>query len=496
MKRNKSIFFLQNQGIVLLFLLLVGNTGCKKLVEVDNPETNPASATTYTNDATAASVLTSIYAKMAIPSFAQGINSINLFAGLAADEMQTPPAIPNQAIQNAYKNQSGLALPSVWRELYANIYVANAAIEGIAKSTAGMSDSVKNQLTGEAKFMRAFLHFYAVNLFGDVPYITSTDPKVNVSATRTSKQQVYNNIIADLKDAQTLLKDNFVTPTGGIPTNTASSWATDRVRPNKWTATALLARVYLYNFEWANAETEAGKVIAHTALFNLVTDITKVFVRDSKEIIWSIQPTKVGFATEEAVTLLLTPTTPINPNQPVFLRQAFLTNFETGDKRRTNWIDSPMIATTKYYAPSKYKLRAVTQTGSTVTLSTEYLVVFRLAEQYLIRAEARAQLDKVADAKLDLNAVRTRAGLGATAANDKTALLTAIEKERQVELFAEWGHRWLDLKRTNRINAVMTVVTPLKAPGTSWDTNMQLWPIPSNEILLNPNLAPQNPGYN
>jgi starch-binding outer membrane protein, SusD/RagB family len=493
MKRNKSIFFLQNQGIVFLFLLLAGISGCKKLVEVDTPETNPASATMYTNDATAASVLTSIYAKMAVSgTFAQGASSINVYAGLAADEFQTSTLVQDVTINNLYKNANQPLLAPIWRGLYQNIYVANAAIQGIQNSKFGMSDSVKAQLTGEAKFMRAFLYFYAVNLFGDVPYITTLDPKVNAVASRTPKQQVYDSIVADLKDAKNLLKDNYVSPTGGAPT---APFTQDRARPNKWTATAFLARVYLYRGEWANAETEASAVIANTAKFGLVTDMTKVFTRDSREIIWHIQPTSPTTATAEATTFLSAPA-PLNPNQPVSLRPAMVALFESADKRKLNWIDSPIVQTAKLYAPSKYKIKTVTQTGSTIVPPGEYLVVFRLAEQYLIRAEARAQQDKVADAKLDLNAIRTRAGLGATTANDKPALLTAIEKERQLEFFAEWGHRWLDLKRTNRVDAVMSVATPEKAPGATWNTQMQLWPIPANEILLNPNLAPQNPGYN
>jgi starch-binding outer membrane protein, SusD/RagB family len=492
MKRNTSIFFLQKQGIVFLFLLLAGIAGCKKLVEVDSPETNPASATMYTNDATAASVLTSIYARMAIASFAQGPASITVYAGLAADEMQTPANIPDVTLQNLFKNQNQPNLRTMWSQLYSNIYVANAAIDGIKRSKGGMTDSAKNQLTGEAKFMRAFLYFYAVNLFGDVPYTSSIDPKVTAIATRTPKQQVYDSIEADLKDAQALLKDNYVSPTGGVPT---APFTADRARPNKWTATALLARVYLYRGKWSQAETEASAVIAHTAKFNLVTDLTKVFTRDSREILWHIQPTSTTSATADASTFILTPNIPLNPGTPVSLRNAMVATFETADKRKSTWIDSPIIQV-KTYAASKYKIRTVTQTGSTIVPAGEYLVVFRLAEQYLIRAEARAQQDKIADAKLDLNAIRTRAGLGATPANDKAALLDAIEKERQKEFFAEWGHRWLDLKRTNRIDAVMTAVTPEKATGTTWNPNMQLWPIPSNEILLNPNLAPQNPGYN
>jgi len=119
-------------------------------------------------------------------------------------------------------------------------------------------------------------------------------------------------------------------------------------------------------------------------------------------------------------------------------------------------------------------------------------MVLRLAEQYLIRAEARAQQNNVGGAQSDLNTIRTRAGLPNTTANDKTSLLAAIIHERQVELFSEWGHRWLDLKRSGNLDAMMAVVAPAK--GATWSSNWQWYPIPSYEIVQDPNLV-QNPGY-
>jgi hypothetical protein len=91
-----------------------------------------------------------------------------------------------------------------------------------------------------------------------------------------------------------------------------------------------------------------------------------------------------------------------------------------------------------------------------------------------------------------LNVIRARASLPAATIASKDATLSAIAHERQVELFTEWGHRWFDLKRTGKIDAVMSVVTPQK--GGTWNTNKQLVPLPSSEILINHNLA-QNPGY-
>ncbi|HEY4197438.1 MAG TPA: RagB/SusD family nutrient uptake outer membrane protein, partial [Mucilaginibacter sp.] len=118
---------------------------------------------------------------------------------------------------------------------------------------------------------------------------------------------------------------------------------------------------------------------------------------------------------------------------------------------------------------------------------------FRLAEQYLIRAEARSQEGNVSGAQSDLNVIRNRAGLANTTASTQTTLLTAILHERQVEMFTEWGHRWLDLKRTGTVDAVMSLVLPAKGGG-GWNPNMALMPLPLGDLQADQNLT-QNPGY-
>ena len=115
--------------------------------------------------------------------------------------------------------------------------------------------------------------------------------------------------------------------------------------------------------------------------------------------------------------------------------------------------------------------------------------MFRLAEQYLIRAEARAEQGDLTGAATDLNAIRSRAGLGATTASNQINLLAAILHERQVELCFEEGFRWFDLKRTGTIDAVLGTVKPTYKPYAA------LYPIPFTQTQLNPFLT-QNPGYN
>jgi hypothetical protein len=109
--------------------------------------------------------------------------------------------------------------------------------------------------------------------------------------------------------------------------------------------------------------------------------------------------------------------------------------------------------------------------------------VLRLAEQYLIRAEAYARQAKLTDAIADLNAVRTRAGVGGTSATTAAQLLLAIENERRVE-FAFEADRWFDLVRTGRAGDVLGVT----------DQRRWLFPIPFNDLVADPDLV-QNPGY-
>ena len=120
-------------------------------------------------------------------------------------------------------------------------------------------------------------------------------------------------------------------------------------------------------------------------------------------------------------------------------------------------------------------------------------MVIRLSEIYLIRAEARAQQQNLAPALSDLDTIRSRAGLPPCTANGIQETLNAIYAERRVELFSEYGHRWLDLKRVKAIDQVMTVVSPHK--GGSWNDNDSLYPIPFQDIQADPKLS-QNPGYN
>jgi len=190
--------------------------------------------------------------------------------------------------------------------------------------------------------------------------------------------------------------------------------------------------------------------------------------------------------TQDAYYFILPSTGPNISGQSSYLSSNLLNSFETGDNRRTNWVGSVTVAGTTYYYPYKYKANGLNAQVS------EYAMMLRLGEQYLIRAEARAQQGNISGSATDLNTIRTRAGLANTAANSQPALLAAITHERQVELFTELGQRWLDLKRNGNVDAIMSVACPLK--GGTWNTNQQLYPLPLGDLQKDANLT-QNPGY-
>jgi starch-binding outer membrane protein, SusD/RagB family len=477
-------------------------TGCKKFVEVDAPVTSINEGNVYNNDATATAVLTGLYYQMSTTTTSSGsvgFITITRFAGLAADELDVWNAYNSERDLAYYKNslfatQASSTGSEIWSSFYVTlIRRCNQAIEGLNQSKR-LTPSVKEQLLGEAKFLRALFYFYLVNLYGDVPLVITSDFQQNTLLSRAPKEEVFQFIISELKEAKELLSSVYVD--GKLEPYTSNI---ERVRPTKWAAAALLARVYLYTGDtgdYVKAELEASSVI-NNSLYSL-TPLSNTFLKNSNEAIWQLQPVLVGANTQDAKLFVLNQA-PIGfrSSKPFYLNNSLVNVFEQGDDRKTQWTGTYTSGTTTYYFPYKYK---VSITGSPLT---EYFMVLRLAEQYLIRAEARAQQGNISGAISDVNIIRSRARAAATVTipnplpdlpNTLTQqqVLTAVMQERRVELFAELGQRWLDLKRTKTVDAVMTIATAQK--GGTWQPYKQLFPISFGELQKAPNLR-QNPGY-
>jgi hypothetical protein len=477
-----------SRTIITVFLIMVcgpGLVSCRKMVTIDEPINSITTTQMFTTDAQAATGMAGVYTAMTNSplSFSNGYTT--LLAGMSSDELfyygtgdvNILAFSPNQLLfANSYTS-------TLWSNAYKTIYNANSVIEGIAGS-ATLSDSTRNRLTAEAKFVRAFCYFYLTNLFGDVPLALTVDFNKTRYMARTPASEVYQQIIQDLKDAQSVLSTSYPTPFGK-----------ERIVPNKWVATALLARVYLYTGDYTNAAAQAGAVIANSSVYNLEADPNSVFLTGSKEAIWqlkqSVTDPTIRNCTMEGYTIL---PNPLATGLAHYCLTASLLNaFEAGDRRRTAWVNSTTSASTGLnYFPFKYKTGIYNAVASAT--ATEYYMVLRLAEMYLIRAEAEVNgaTGGAAAAITDLNVLRSRAGLTALSASLTTPqVVTAVAHERQVELFAEWGHRWLDLKRTGQAHSVLSAISG-KQP---WAGDYQLlYPIPLAEIQADP-LLQQNPNY-
>lgn len=473
--------------VLSIFCLVYFFISCKKLVEIDPPANTIVTEQAFQDSANASSAVLGIYGNMMNSSFnfMNGILTIDL--GKAADELVPLGSSGDKLYSNSLTlTDGGSTRDDIWVPAYQYIYQANACIDGIQASN-GISDAAKKQFTGEVKFLRAICYFYLTNLFGDVPYITSTDFNVTSSAPNTPQQQIYQQIVSDLQSAQELLPRDY-----SISSN-------ERVRANYWAATALLARVYLYLGDWVNAEMQSSLIINQPDLFSLTMDLNSVFLvagpGNNEPILQWSKNTEAAYYNGTPEGVYIIPNDPPENYPPIYVNDLLLNAFEDSDMRRTAWIDStaygePAIV---YYYPFKYKIGQTKISAGGPAI--EYVTVLRLAEQFLIRAEAKAQQNKLTEALEDVNMIRRRAHLpDLLDTPDQQVVLAAIAQERRIELFAEWGHRWLDLKRTRQIDAVMSVATPLKGQGTDWTSHQQLFPMPYSEILYDPSLK-QNPGY-
>jgi len=458
---------------VLLMVLIVLSAGCKKLVEVNPPVNQLVTTNVFTNTSSATAAQLAVYVQMS----ADLIN-LSRFTALSSDEIVSAATdnLTKDLYQNALtaaRDASGL---TIWSNSYKYIYQENAILENLQNSSA-LPVNVKNLLMGEAKFMRAFWYFYLVNLYGNVPLVTTTDYTVNSTMRQSSPDQVYAQIVSDLTEAKGLLSTDFLDASNNSAT-------TERVRPTAWAASALLSRVYLYMGKYDSAESESTIVLNNTTQFQLLSNLNDVFLSNSMEAIWQVQPTTTTGATAEGYIYVLA-AKPASGANAITISPILLNAFEANDARKSNWVGTFTSGASSWKYLNKYKYKT--------NNNSEYSMVLRLAEIYLVRAEARAKQNKLSGAITDLNMIRTRAGLpGIASSSTQQQVMDGIVHERQVELFGE-AHRWMDLKRWKTIDNIMSTVTPLKG-GTSWNSFQQLYPIPVSDIQRNNNLV-QNPGY-
>lgn len=446
---------------------------CSEILEIDPPTDTLTEEEVYGNAANIKTAFTGLYS-WHIHQNASYYQYLDLYLPLMSDELKSDNTSSYGIYyQNTYLPTLSM-MGNIWSTLYESIYQTNNFIEHV-EATSLLGEETQKEYIAVAKWFRAYDYFLLSNLYGDVPLILKSSISEAKGVGRTKIAVINDQVTNDLLYAEQALA------------NSEDTKKNVRTRLTTAAALALLARHYLYTEQWQNAADVATKLI-DGGVYSLEPDVNKVFLSSSKEVIfgfdmdgWQGTGTYQGY-TRHGILFIPTTTKKVTYNLTDELANAITS--DTLDER-INWVDYLTISEKKVYYPYKYK----NNTNATAS-NYELQVFFRLAEQYLIRAEARAHLSDIEGALADINAIRSRAGVEPVEANTTAEVLMLVEEERRKELFIEGqGHRWFDLKRTSRADAVYS-----KLDYKKWKSYKVLLPIPNMQILNNSNLT-QNPGY-
>lgn len=336
--------------------------------------------------------------------------------------------------------------------LYKSILSANNVIENSKVATE----------VGEAKFLRALAYFKLVRVFGDVPVNLSASPSTTDGSilARQPVADVYNNvIIPDLEDAIAALDTKIV-----------------EGRASKYAAQGLLGKVFVQMGDFNQAEAHLAAVVngATAAEITLQANYADIFGVDNdlnSEVIFATQISS-SISDEYGFTEFWSWYGGLDTKSLEPLDADLIAAFDAspGDLRRAVNIDEALLRSPKY-----------PQTGG----PDHDWIELRLADVILLYAETLNENGSTPAALVELNKIRTRAGLANSTASTQGEVRTAIANERRLELAFE-GQRWFDLVRTGTVNAEM---------GQTIDSKFHLFPIPVSEVLASFGVITQNDGY-
>ncbi len=446
---------------ILITTLLVSS--CENLIDVDLPENQMNSEQVFADVQTAEAALAGVYAGLYNNSLISG-DRMGLLLSLYTDDLDFFAPTATNGMMELYSNQltsSNAVVYGQWSGAYQLIYSCNAIIEGIERSES-IIVADKTRIKAEAQLIRSILLYYLQQLFGDIPYPVTTDYRINQSLPKLPHSQVLTQLETHLSESIKFLSDAYRNP--------------ERIFLNRKGAQLMLAKVYLEQNRWEDAESLLKSII-NTGMYTVQNDLDKTFKKTGNHILWQLKPPNSGDATREVVAYYFDFIPPYN----YALSSDLMSAFSAGDLRKSAWTKAVTVGSNTWHRAYKYK----NLTGNT----DEYSIVFRIEEVYLLLAETFARQSRTADALPYLNAIRTRAGLAPiTGPLTGETLLEEIVRENRLEFFTEMGHRFFDLKRTGRLNILL-------AKKPNWKTHFSVWPLPERELLLNPHLKPQNNGY-
>lgn len=441
------------KNILIIVLSLFALSSCKKVLETE-PQANISDEAVIVDQKSALAALIGTYD--ALQGYVSGsIVSLELAGDNVVNFNSQNNVVANKTADGGGGGFSGI---------YTTINRANFVISKVpALSETAITKADKNQILGEAYFIRALSYFDLAKTYGGVPLVLepATAPTSHQGTKRSTKAQTYEQVLSDLNKAEELLTTTL-----------------NRNRANKFTVYALKARLYLYTEKWELAEENASKTIQSTN-FSLVKPYANFFTgRNTTESIFEI-----AFSTSDKSSFYTNWSSPAQGGRHDYIPArefvGLILDPKLGGARKSLLFQTPQ----GIYDLTQYSK----QDG------TSSIFILRIAEQYLIRAEARAKKSNpdLQGAVADLNTIKARADVPTLTFSNtltKENILLSIEDERRFELGFE-GHRFADIVRTGRAAEVFGKINPnLKNP------NFWIFAIPRTEIIQDPDLE-QNPGY-
>ncbi|MHC2991531.1 hypothetical protein OB13_08025 [Pontibacter sp. HJ8] len=477
---------LKNKILTIMLLALLGTTACDDLLDVEPQQgVNAADAINTADDLESAVI--GMYSILGEPEL-YGTDLILMPELLGAEEnlrwrgtFQTYRELENKSM-----TENNSTARTTWIEAYKAINLANIVLSNLDVVE---DQEQRDRIEGEALFVRGIMHFELVRLYamdwndGDpaqnLGIIIKTTPATTETEARTlydraSVAAVYTQIIQDLQSAKTLLPD--------INENRATTYA----------ASAFLARVYLQKSDFASARDEADRVI-QSGLYRLNPTVSAAFRNDNTaESIFEIQQNDQNNAGDA--------------NEGLATFYASLPGIGRGDVQIISDFDPDLnpnrYTTYDLYEENDTRLTELFYIGSGRRAGRIYaskwlspgqnLPIVRLAEMYLIRAEANARLGTSVGATPleDINMIRNRAGV----AELSSVTLEDILLERRLELAYE-GARIHDLRRTKTDLQGRDAETGEVTYTLPWNDPTLVLPIPRREIDASGGQLQQNPGY-
>ena len=465
----KNIFF----KISLIAVVMFGFVACEKNVIIDPPTSLDASTGFKTRQDVEAAI-NGCYSSIQSANY-MGIR-YNIFADLSADNLTHVGTFPSfSQIANRIVPPDNAELVNMWQNVYSGVNRMNNVITSAPKVDDKAFDA--NAAVAEARALRAFQHFNLLRFFGGGETGFGKAGGVGIPIASTVVATAGDAIViprASEAEVWTAIVDDLDFASKNIPATTNKSASTGRI--GRWGAFALKSRAHLYRGDWALAEATADSVITKGGYSLLKgADFGNLYLsKNSSEAIWELQ----FDPTNTAQVAFFYYTTARGGRNEVSSSNSLRDAHEAGDLRKGINFTAKDTAVVTSTVPTSKTIKFTRVDG------TDNQILIRLAEMYLIRAEARAQQNNFTGAIADINLIRNRAGLANTTAATQAELILAIEKERRVELAHE-GHRWFDLRRYNRLTTLPSFTQSFRA----------LWPIPQREITNGGGKIVQNTGY-